>query len=255
MKCPHCGYQTDDYAITTICTLCGVGFATGGFTGLPEKGSAPRRNVKPSSAAAPLNSYARIFYESFTRPGVFFSGPGARVSSNQALVYGLVMGSVGTLLTIGVTAIFPSSISSLLNENGLYRHATRYTPVVLMLTPFILIVQFYVSAAYVQAMLKISGSKPKPFATTFTTLCYAGGAQIFEWIPLIGPFLSFIAWIYLAIAGLHAVHGISRVRTATALLLPIVLLVVLLTFVLIIGLAGIAIVGGSRPDLWKFLHP
>ena len=249
MKCSQCGYQTENYALAAVCALCGAS-----VPGLLEKGSAVRRNDKPSNAVDPLKSYAQAIYESFARPGVFFSGSGLRASSKQALVYGMVMGSIGTLLAIGISALFPSSLSLFPSENGIYRNATRYTPVILILTPLILIFQYYVSAAYVQAMLKISGSKPKPFATTFKTLCYAGGAQIFEWIPFIGPFLSFIAWIYLTISGLHVVHGISRVRAAGALLLPIVLLFVLLVIILIIGFAAVAMVGGSQPDMWKFLH-
>jgi hypothetical protein len=254
MKCPHCGYQTDNYALTAVCALCGASFADVSFTGSLEKGSAISRSGKPSTVAAPLKWHAQTLYESFARPDVFFSGPGARGSSKQALVYGLVMGSIGTLLAVGISAILPSSLSSFFNENGIYHHVTRYTPAVLILTPLILIFQYYLSAAYVQVMLKISGSKPKPFAMTFKTVCYAGGAQIFEWIPFIGPFLSFIAWIYLTISGLHAVHGISRVRAASALLLPMVLLLVLLVIILIGGLAVVAMVGGSQPDIWKFFH-
>ncbi len=256
MKCPQCGHQTIDYAIGGVCALCGASAlgTVSGDAGFPGKGTKPVGKGSADSPEIALKSYFRVLYDSFARPGVFFAGIGTRVLPQQAILYGLVMGSLGILLTLAAAALLPRSAASIFDENGLYRNATRYTPAILIMTPFILLVQYLIVAAYVQLMLKISGSKPKPFGRTFRTMCFAGGAQIFTCIPAIGPVLSFIAWMYLAIAGLHAVHGISRARAAGALLLPLVLIFIMLVVLVIIIAAAIAMAGGSQPDIMKFFH-
>ncbi len=256
MKCPQCGHQTNEYSIAGVCALCGASAMgiVSGEAGLFRKDSQPGGKNSADSPEIPLKSYFRVLYDSFARPDAFFAGIGTRVVPQQAILYGLVMGSLGILFTLGLSAVLPPTVSSIFDENGLYRNATRYTPAILILTPFLLIVQFLIEAAYVQLMLKISGSKPRPFGRTFRIMCFAGGAQIFTCIPAIGPVLSFIAWIYLAIAGLRAVHGISRARAAGALLLPLVLIFIFLVVIIIIIVAAIAMVGGSQPDIMKFFH-
>jgi hypothetical protein len=254
MHCPQCGYQTDDYALSTSCALCGSGFAGTGSVDSQGKRTAAGRNRSLPPGSGQFKPLLRAFSDSVGRPSSFFSGLATRISSWQALIYGLVTGSIGMLLAAGSTAIFPPEISPLIGGNGMYRHATRYTHVILVLSPAILTLQYLLSSAYIQVMLKITGSRPKPFATTFKTLCYTGGSHLLEWIPVAGPLFAFSAWMYLAINGLHVVHGISRVRAATAILLPIVLLFVLLALMLVIAFAGVAMVGGSQPDFLKFLH-
>jgi hypothetical protein len=254
MKCSHCGFQTNDYALAAACPLCGACAAGTDPAGYPGKNRAAPPEGSSCSPDMPLTSYVQALYDSIVRPEVFFSRIGTREPSHRALVYGLVMGSIGTLLAVGISALLPWSVASLFGDSGLYGHADRAAPAVLILSPLILVMQYGIGAAYVQLMLKISGSRPKPLALTFQTLCYAGGARIFEWIPVIGPFLSLIAWIYLTITGLHVVHGISRARAAAALLLPLVVVSVLLALILIIVVAAITMVGGAQPDLLKFLH-
>ena len=206
MRCQRCGHESQDRSLSACCPLCGQPLETtvrGGF----QSGAATAGAVDDS----PFTFILQAVCLSFMRPRIFFSSLPATVSTGRAIVYALVTGCIASILSIAAETFFPISLGWPFSSGNALA-SPLWQAARLILTPMALLVGIFFTAVLVQLSLKIMQSRPKPFSVTFRTLCFTQGAALLQWVPFIGPLLSLIAWVYLAIAGLHTVHGISRLR-------------------------------------------
>ena len=264
MQCQRCGYETSENSINATCALCGTFIGTEGDL-IGRSGNSRYRQPGPAAASRhgsslpgaltqPLRWVFNTLYASLAKPDAFFAPLRYRSFPREALLYGLVVGSIGTILLFIMNAFVPPAYLTILSKSPYYSRSTGLTPTVLVMTPLILVAQFFLAAGYTQLMLLVSRSRKKPFSHTFSVMCYASGAAIFQWIPVVGPFAAIVAWFYLVLAGIRSVHGITRFRAFMVLILPLALLFALFLFLAVVAAVIALAVGGSRMDLLHFLH-
>ena len=249
MKCPRCGYPSNDSFFGAVCGVCGSGI--GKASSITAGGIAGEWSPPASSL---LKSMFSALCLSLVKPEKFFSTVNVSSSIRGPLVYGLAIGGIATILAIGAEVVFPPSFFPLLNSFGIFGRSSNDTALILLFTPLLLIMQFFLVAAYAHIILKISGSRPKPFSTTLKIMCYCEGAAMLQWIPLLGQVLSLIAWLRLAIAGLHVFQEISKFRASMVIILPLLILFVLLAMMVIFVFIGVLLLGGSPGNLLDFLN-
>lgn len=225
MKCSRCGYESDGYTLNGNCSLCGFLGVTGTLSAETSSEVVPWESG--SADQAPLHALAVTFRNSFFRNKLFFSKISGNPSLIPALIYGMALGSIGTCAALFWNRFPFLSFKMLFPDSGIISDfSNAVSPGSLIATPIILLAQLFFSTIYVHAMLFITRSSKKPFLVTFKTLCYAEGAMVFQILPLIGPLLGLMAWIYLTVSGIHTVHATSIKRTMLVLLLPLLLLTI-----------------------------
>ena len=77
---------------------------------------------------------------------------------------------------------------------------------------------------------------------TVRILSYSSAAQVFAWIPVIGWIIGLYG-IWLNIVGGKHVHNLTTVKSAIAVLLPLVILGVIIVMLMAVIIAGIAAIG------------
>ena len=77
---------------------------------------------------------------------------------------------------------------------------------------------------------------------TVRILSYSSAAQVFAWIPVIGWIISLYG-IWLNIVGGKHVHNLTTVKSAVAVLLPIIILAVIIAMLMAVIVATVATLG------------
>jgi hypothetical protein len=204
----------------------------------------------------PLKALAVTFINSFSKHDRFFSAAAHSKPLIPALIYGLLMGSIGTLATVLWEHLSPFSISSMLSGTASlaeYAHSS-VSPAALIATPLILLCQFFFMTLYSHVMLVLTRSSNVPFRSTFKIICYVQGASLLQLIPFVGVFFSFLAGLYLLVAGVHVGHSISKTRAFLVLVLPLALFILLLAAITLFVLAGIVLSKGPEIDPFSLLR-
>jgi hypothetical protein len=257
MRCQRCGFDSPLISHHEPCLLCGSVIPESRYT--PFKTSIYSDGVPWESNEAiqsPLKAIAQTFIRSFSRHDFFFTAVSQKTEWFGALIYGLLMGSIGTLATVFWEYISPFSISGMLQADGIFISATdSFSPVMLIFTPAVQFFQICSIALYCQTMLWMTGTRKRPLRATFKTVCYIQGASLFQIIPFAGMMVSFCAMVYLLVNGIHATHTISRPKTFLVIALPIILTAILIAVVLLFLILIIAASAGSSFDpfsLFKF---
>ena len=79
---------------------------------------------------------------------------------------------------------------------------------------------------------------------TVRILSYSSAVQVFAWIPVIGWIISLYG-IWLNIVGGKHVHNLTTVKSAIAVLIPIIILAVIIAMLMAVIIAAIAAMGIS----------
>lgn len=94
----------------------------------------------------------------------------------------------------------------------------------LMLSPLFVVVTTVISAAIYHAMLLMFGGAPQPFETTFRVVCFASGSSyVLQIVPVCGGILAGLWAVVITIIGLRDAHGVTGLRAAAAVLVPVAL--------------------------------
>ena len=92
-----------------------------------------------------------------------------------------------------------------------------------LLIPLLLFMGLFVWGVLLHVSLFLVGGAKEDFEATFRIVCYTSGPELLGVIPVVGGIASLVWKVYITIAGIREVHGISNARAVTALVLPIVL--------------------------------
>jgi hypothetical protein len=91
--------------------------------------------------------------------------------------------------------------------------------------PIMGIISILIGAAILYIIYKVLGGKGS-YEGTVRFICYATAVMLLSWIPFIGWVFGFYG-LYLYILGGMIVHDVSMVKSAVAVLLPLVLVILL----------------------------
>ncbi len=173
-------------------------------------------------------------------PGNFFDRMSVSGGKKAPLSFGVLLGSLGTIL-----AIFWQVGASLIFGMGLDPEAFETIPatfmvagalVLMALTPVLTVIGLYIGALGTHFLLWIVRGARNGFEATFRVFCYTSAAQAWNVIPFLGGFVAAIWSMVLIFMGLSRAHGIGVIRILLALVVVPLLLVILLAVV--IGLAA-----------------
>lgn len=96
--------------------------------------------------------------------------------------------------------------------------------VLIIFAPLIIAVGAFIGSGITHLMLMIVGGANRPFEATFRVICYSSGAtSALQLVPVCGAWVASVWMIVAQIIGLSQVHGITKMRAAVAVLLPMVL--------------------------------
>lgn len=183
----------------------------------------------PPPADAPLiDSVVAAWRDSVLAPRRFYGALAHDTTLWPSILYYLVLGILVAGITLFWRMVLPTGpdLGGVLGE--VMAMGTATTPLRdFLLSPLTLLISLFLSAGAVHVLLLILGGADGGFATTLRVFCFAYGAQVFAIVPVVGAFAGSIWMIVLAIIGLRVAHDTVAWKTATAVLVPLSVIMVL----------------------------
>ena len=156
----------------------------------------------------------------------------------EPLAYGLLFGSMGTMLGFfWQFLIIGSSLQSI--DQGL----TGQFPMgliflmIMIISPIFVILTLFLTSGIMHLMLLIVSGGKNGFEATFRVISYSQATQILGLIPLIGGMIGGFWMVIVQFIGLRAIHDISYLKLVMAFLIPVVALIVISVIVISIALS------------------
>jgi hypothetical protein len=160
-------------------------------------------------------------------PSRFFSRMPVEGGLIHPLIFALIMGVLGGVFSLVYQFLFVSFLGMLPNAEG-----TGGFQVPMMIgsaigLPIMTIIGVFLVSAVLHVCLMIVRGNKKGFEATFRVVAYTMSTQIFGIIPLLGGLIGGIWTVVVQIIGIRESHGISTGRSALAIFLPVLVIVVL----------------------------
>ncbi len=219
------------------------------------------QSATPEVAAAPVTARTGLPWENrerlglfnalvetvtmmFTRPEQAFSIMKRDAGFTDPLLYAVLLGTVGALISIGFSLILKSIGIAAGDHNGMsallgFGFASVF---LIILIPIFLVIGTFIGGAITHLCLMIVGGANQSFETTVRVLCYgSGSANVFQIVPFCGGILACLAGLALNCIGLARAHETDTWRAVLAVLLPLIVCCgsgALLFFAIIGGMAA-----------------
>lgn len=184
-----------------------------------------------------------------TGPTAFFRAMPVTGGMGSPLVYALIIGYAGLVISAIYDFVLESVMGSSLSRFGggsealagvmPYFQGAMGLGVKLILGPFLLAISLFLLSGIVHLVLLGLGGAARGFEATFRVTCYSEAAALLNIIPVCGGMIAPVLMLVLMIIGVAEAHGTSRGRAAAAVLLPIVLCCCCLLIPLVGGLASL----------------
>ena len=168
-----------------------------------------------------------------TGPTAFFRAMPVTGGIGSPLVYALVIGYAGLVISAIYDFVLESVMGSSLSRFGggseamagmmPYLGGAVGLGVKLIVGPFLLAISVFLLAGIVHLALLLLGGAARGFEATFRVTCYSEAAALLNIIPVCGGVIAPVLMLVLMIIGVAEAHGTTRGRAAAAVLLPIVL--------------------------------
>lgn len=171
------------------------------------------------------------------RPTEFFSKTPPTGGLAKPLVFGLIVGSLGIVLTQVWTAVLQP-------DKGGLGHVLLWT----IFSPVVAAIALFVGSAITHVCLAIVGGANEEYEATFRVQCYAQAAQVWQVLPVAGAFVSTIWTLVAAVIGLREMHGTTSGKAVLAIILPVLVCCGIgIVAAWLIGLAALtALMGAAR---------
>ncbi|MCS6859815.1 MAG: tetratricopeptide repeat protein [Abditibacteriales bacterium] len=265
VACPSC--QTENKPDAQFCFNCGQSL-TGAAT--QTVGAMEPVPPMPGMAVGPVPFEARekhggflpalweTWKEACFSPNTFFEKVGRSEDLNAPLLFAVICGSVGIIVSQAFSIALQTVMAGLLpaQQRGGAVFGMGFDVVVsvvlMVLAPLWVLLGLIINAGIAHVGLMIFGGAKKGFNMTLRTMSYASAAQAFGVIPLCGGYIGGIWALVLGIIGLAKAHETDTWRAVLAVLLPLVvccglMLVLGIGFVALIFGAAVGAGGGVRP--------
>ena len=227
--CPTCHSPVMSPENAKFCAVCNHPF-------LIEEG--PRRtphiipweNLEGMGIARALVSTLR---KCLLDPQVFFHELSFSRNTLKALLYALILGSIGSVFSFIWTYLLIGPLLDFLPWMDDYPVNSAISAAALIFTPFFVTAKVSFAALYFHGLLYLTRSNKQKAAATFRIVCYSQSAAIFDLIPVFGSVISPLWSLYLLAVGFNKVHDISIFKAFIIILLP---LIFLLGAIIVLGL-------------------
>lgn len=220
-----------------------AGAAETGAAAAGDAGAGTRFPWPPSEDESALGSFGATWKGATFKPRAFFGRIPREAGTGAALLYYLAL----VLIVAGASLFWDSlALFSAPLDDALGMGMEPVSPIVsFLLTPAILLVMLFISAAITHGLLSLFDGGRHGFGTTIRVFCYAYSPGLFGVIPLLGGLVGSVWMVVLLIIGLREAHETDGWKAAVAVLLPFILLLGLVTLAFImVAAAGAALLGG-----------
>jgi hypothetical protein len=241
--CPNCG--TDLAAVPTAAPLYPPPPAYPPAGGYPPPGYPPGGGgygAPPPGGQTPwerrdtigiLNALIETTKQVLSQPAVFFRSMPVTGGLGGPLLYALIIGYIGLFASTIYNLVFRSVLTSSLSRMGgggemerlaSYMQGGMGLVMNLIFGPVFIVVGLFLSAGILHLVLLALGGAARGFEATFRVASYSQAASIFNIIPGCGGLVGLVYVIVLLVIGLSEAHGISRGKSAAAVLVPFVII-------------------------------
>jgi hypothetical protein len=202
----------------------------GGSGAAPPGGQTPweRRD-----AIGFINALIETTKQVLSQPAAFFRSMPVTGGLGGPLLYAVIVGYIGLFASTIYNLVFRSVLSSSLSRMGGNSDLERLAGYMqggaglvmnLILGPLFIVIALFVSAGIFHLVLLALGGAARGFEATFRVASYSQAASIFNIIPGCGGLIGLVYALVLLVIGLAEAHGISRGKSAAAVLIPFVLI-------------------------------
>jgi hypothetical protein len=218
----------------------------GGYGAPPPGGQTPWER---RSQIGIVNALIETTKQVLLQPVVFFRSMPVTGGLGDPLLYAVIIGYAGLLVSTIYNLVFRGVLTSSLSRFGgnsemeqLASFMQGGTGVVvnLILGPVFIVVFLFVSAGIFHLVLLALGGAARGFEGTFRVAGYSQAASIFNIIPACGGIIGLVYVIVLLVIGLSEAHGISRGKAAAAVLIPFVIFCCCCTGTILAAVFGMA---------------
>ncbi|RLA95855.1 MAG: hypothetical protein DRG69_02535 [Deltaproteobacteria bacterium] len=227
MRCPQCGYLQP---VGDECARCGVIISKYQLYLQRLKERAARGESPPPWEEMGDRGTVSAFLETakgvLFSPTRFFRGMPADKGLGSPLLFGVVAGTIGGLFPLLWSYLFSA------RSMGVDLFSSTFLILYGVLLPVFIALGIFVNSGLLHLCLMLVGGERRGFEATFRVVSYSQAAQLWDLIPLVGPFVSAVYLLVLSIVGLRESHRIGTGRAALAVFLPVVALVVIAVLVL-----------------------
>ena len=257
MSCPNCGALLPEPR-ERFCPACGADLdaAGAGFEAPPAEPSPP--TTPRPRMGTPWDDRARIglvpalvetTQKVLTAPASFFAAMPVTGGIGGPLLYAIVLGTLGAVLSALYSAVFRSFMGTSLSSLGGGSELRRLMPFVMggagvvlqvIVAPLLVILALFVGAAIAHLMLLLLGGARNGFEATFRVLCYAEAANVIRIIPACGELVFAAYCLVLTVIGLAAAHRIGIGKAAAAVLIPMAILCCCCAGGILVAVGGLA---------------
>ncbi len=230
MKCPHCSRDFEPVEGQRFCPLCGRGLDT--TTGEPSEQPRPdsyREEPLPEPFEAERIEYCpwedqenlgfsqalvQTLKQSMFAPTAFFEKMPLHRGFLLPVLFAVIVGTIGSMAAyLWSMAVGSTVLSELAGSN-------RNAAFLAVLIPLFVFLGIFLWGMILHVSLFLVGGAKEDFEATFRVVCYTSGPELLGVIPVIGGLASLVWKVYITVAGLRSVHGISNGRAIAALVLP-----------------------------------
>jgi hypothetical protein len=209
-----------------------------GATSAPTSAAAPLSvTAAPAAAASGLPwerrqqlGLVKAWFDTvsllITRPSEAFTMMRPEGGLMDPLIFGLIGGCAGTIVSIVFQGLF-QSIPSFASRNNMFdvfgMGSWTFLIVYALLSPLLMIIWFFIGSGILHLCLMLVGGANRSFETTFRVVCFSvGAAQLFSMIPMCGSFFAAIYQIVLECIGLSRAHQTTTGKAVMAVFLPVI---------------------------------
>jgi hypothetical protein len=225
--CPSCGA---DLSVSPPPLPPGVPPGSGGWDPGPgpREGTPWERRDQIGFASALIETTQRVL----TAPGDFFRAMPVTGGIGSPLVYALIIGYAGLVVSAIYDFVLESVMGSAFTRFGgggseamaglaPYLQGGIAFGFKLIFGPVMVAVGLFIMSGIVHLALLALGGATRGFEATFRVACYAEAAALLNIIPACGSLIAAIVMLVIMIIGISEAQGITRGRAAAAVLLPI----------------------------------
>jgi len=248
-QCPNCQAILPEPA-ERFCPNCGADLAAvGGSYAAPP--AYPPPSLPPGgggAGTAPLggqtpwerrnqigfvNALIETTKQVLSQPTAFFRSMPVTGGIGDPLLYAVIVGYIGLFASTIYNLVFRGVLTSSLSRMGGNSDFERFAGFMhggvglvlnLILGPVFIVIGLFVSAGVFHLVLLALGGAQRGFEATFRVASYSQAASIFNVIPGCGGLVGLVYALVLLVIGLSEAHGITRGKSATAVLVPFVLI-------------------------------
>lgn len=247
MKCPNCNFEFElkENEEVKFCPNCGYPLRPP-----QEEQISPNAGEQPETVPvyevpwedrkhySYLNGFLQTFKESLFNPTEFFKKMPPKGDGFMPILYAVLWILIVYVINLGINQLLGLNTANFELYEKYFgmkfpydqNYIQRLMWIQLLMLPVLRIISILIIAGIVHLFALIFKAGGNGFIATLRVIGYAQGVVIFNIIPFLGGFISFLYAIVLYIIGLQHAHKTTGGKAAATVLAPIIFCCVCLVF-------------------------